>query len=100
MSNINLFANNIKNEKLFKLFVIIPFFATIIFFVFNNELFTFEEILIYTIFCVILFKAISNIMLSLIVLLEEKNDNNKKFEKYENFIKLNEDINGKLNNKK
>lgn len=99
MSNINLFANNIKNEKLFKLFVTIPFFATIIFFVFNNELFTFEEILIYTIFCVILFKAISNIMLSLIVLFEEKKDNNK-FEKYENFIKLNEDINGKLNNKK
>lgn len=67
MNNINKFANELKNDKIFKFYNGLALFSILIFFVLNFEVFTFEEILIFTFIIIVLFKSISNIMMFLII---------------------------------
>lgn len=69
------FARNV-NVRVLKLYVATGFFGTAIFFVLNAHMFTPLEIVLGIIFITILIKAISNIMLSMLVLLF-KLDNKK-----------------------
>lgn len=70
------FTKNVIASGLFKIYVATGFFATSIFFVFNAHLFTPMEIVLGIVFVTIFLKAVSNIMLSLIILLF-KLDNKK-----------------------
>lgn len=61
------FARNV-NARVLKFYVATGFFGISIFFVMNTHIFTPLEIVIGIIFTTIILKAISNIMLSLVVL--------------------------------
>lgn len=63
------FTKNIIASGLFKIYVAAGFFGTSIFFVLNAQLFTPIEIVLGIVFTTIFLKAVSNIMLSLIILL-------------------------------
>lgn len=62
------FAKNV-NARVLKFYVAAGFFTISIFFVLNVHLFTPIEIVLGIVFTTIFFKAISNIMLSLLILL-------------------------------
>jgi len=61
------FSQSVINSGIFRLFVASGFFATVIFFVINADLFTPLEMIFGIISITIMLKAIANIMLSLII---------------------------------
>ena len=63
------FSQGVINSGLFKLYTATGFFATVIFFVINADLFTPMEMLIGIIGVTVALKGISNMMLSLLILL-------------------------------
>ncbi|MCP4969065.1 MAG: hypothetical protein GY932_00555 [Arcobacter sp.] len=63
------FSQNVINSGIFRLYIATGFFATLIFFVVNADLYTPMEMIIGIIGITIILKGISNMMLSLIILL-------------------------------
>lgn len=63
------FSKSVINSGIFKIYIATGFFATLIFFVINAELFTPIEIILGVIFITVILKGISNMMLSMIILL-------------------------------
>jgi hypothetical protein len=87
------FSQNLINSGLFKTYIATGFFATLLFFLFNSELFTPIEMLVGIIFVTLLLKGLSNIMISLIISLFSLENKRKEFD-----FKYNEDkINAMLN---
>lgn len=87
------FSQNLMNSGLFKTYIATGFFATLLFFLFNSELFTPIEMLVGVIFITLLLKGLSNIMISLIISLFSLENKRKEFD-----FKYNEDkINAMLN---
>ncbi len=72
------FSQNVINSGLFRLYIATGFFATVIFFVINADWFTPLEMVMGIIGVTIVLKGITNMMLSLIILLF--NLDNKKSE--------------------
>ncbi len=63
------FSQGVINSGIFRLYIATGFFATLIFFVINADLFTPIEMIFGIISVTIILKGISNMMLSLIILL-------------------------------
>lgn len=63
------FSQNVLNSGVFRLYIGTGFFATLIFFVINADLFTPIEMIIGIIGVTILLKGLTNIMFSLVILL-------------------------------
>ena len=61
------FSQNLINTGIFKIYIAIGFFATIIFFTFNSELFSPLQMLFGSILVTVTLKGFSNLMLSFIV---------------------------------
>lgn len=61
------FSQNVLNSGIFRVYIATGFFATLIFFVINADLFTPTEMILGIISVTIVLKALSNIMLSLII---------------------------------
>lgn len=61
------FSQNLINTGIFKIYISIGFFATIIFFTFNTELFSPLQMLFGAVLVALLLKGCSNLMLSFIV---------------------------------
>ena len=61
------FSQTVINSGIFKLYIATGFFATLIFFTINADLFTPMEMILGIILVTIVLKGISNMMLSLIV---------------------------------
>ena len=61
------FSQTVINSGIFRLYIATGFFATLIFFVLNAELFTPFEMILGTILITIVLKGMSNLMLSLII---------------------------------
>lgn len=80
------FSQNLINSGLFKTYIATGFFATILFFLFNYELFTPIEMLVGIVVMTLLLKGLSNIMVSLIISLFSLENKRKEFE-----FKYNED---------
>lgn len=72
------FSQNVINSGIFRLYIAVGFFATLIFFVINADVFSPLEMVLGIIGVTIALKGISNMMLSLIILLF--NLDNKKAE--------------------
>jgi hypothetical protein len=62
------FSQGVINSGLFKLYIATGFFATLIFFVINADLFTPLEMIVGIIGITITLKGITNMMLSLVIL--------------------------------
>ncbi|WP_198305152.1 hypothetical protein [Arcobacter vandammei] len=87
------FSQNLMNSGLFKTYIATGFFGTLLFFLFNSELFTPMEMLVGVVFFTLLLKGLSNIMVSLIISLFSLENKRKEFD-----FKYNEDkINSMLN---
>lgn len=87
------FSQNLINSGLFKTYIATGFFATLLFFLFNSELFTPLEMIVGIVFITLFLKGLSNIMISLIISLFSLENKRKEFE-----FKYNEDkINAMLN---
>lgn len=67
------FSQNVINSGLFRLYIATGFFATVIFFVINADIFTPIEMLIGIMGVTVILKGVSNMMLSLIILLFDLN---------------------------
>lgn len=63
------FSKNVISSGVFKLYIATGFFATLIFFVVNADLFTPMEMLLGIIGVTVILKGVTNMMLSLIILL-------------------------------
>ncbi len=63
------FSQNVIGSGLFKVYIATGFFATLIFFVINADYFTPIEMIVGIVGITIILKGISNMMLSLIILL-------------------------------
>lgn len=61
------FSQNMINSGIFKLYIATGFFATLIFFVLNAELFTPMEIIFGVVAITTILRGISNLMLSFII---------------------------------
>ncbi len=61
------FSQTVINSGVFRLYIAIGFFATLIFFTLNASLFTPMEMILGIILTTVVLKGISNIMLSLII---------------------------------
>ena len=61
------FSQNLINTGIFRVYIAIGFFATIIFFTFNTELFSPLQMLFGAILVTVVLKGFSNLMLSFIV---------------------------------
>lgn len=61
------FSQNVLNSGLFRLYIAAGFFATLIFFVINAELFTPSEMILWVVGITIVLKGLANIMLSLVI---------------------------------
>lgn len=61
------FSQNVINSGLFRLYIATGFFATLIFFVVNADLFTPLEMILGIIGITVALKGVSNLMLSLII---------------------------------
>lgn len=72
------FSKTVIASGIFRFYVAIGFFGTSLFFLFNSHLFTPMEMVLGIIFATILLKTLSNVMLSLLILLF--NLDNKKAE--------------------
>ena len=63
------FSQSVLNSGIFRLYIATGFFATLIFFVINADLFTPLEMMLGIIGVTVVLKGISNMMLSLVILL-------------------------------
>lgn len=63
------FSQSVINSGIFKFYIATGFFATLIFFVLNAQLFTISEILVGVVLTTVVLKGVSNMMLSMIILL-------------------------------
>jgi len=63
------FSQNLINSGVFRLYIATGFFATLIFFVINADLFTPLEMIFGIIGVTVILKGVTNMMLSLIILL-------------------------------
>jgi len=63
------FSQNVINSGIFRLYIATGFFATLIFFVINADLFTPFEMIFGIVGVTVILKGVSNMMLSLIILL-------------------------------
>ncbi|WP_072682191.1 hypothetical protein [Arcobacter sp. LA11] len=63
------FSQNVINSGIFRLYIATGFFATLIFFVVNADLYTPMEMIFGIIGVTVILKGVSNMMLSLIILL-------------------------------
>ena len=61
------FSQNLINSGIFKIYIATGFFATLIFFVVNSELFSPIELILGSILITIILKGLSNLMLSFMV---------------------------------
>lgn len=80
------FSQGLLNSGIFKVYIATGFFASLIFFTLNAELFTPLEMLFGIIFITLTLKALSNVMLSLIISLFSLDNKREEFE-----FKYNED---------
>ncbi len=80
------FSQNVINSGIFRLYIGTGFFATVIFFVINAELFTPLEMILGIMGVTIVLKGISNMMLSLIITLFSLENKREEFD-----FKYNED---------
>ncbi len=87
------FSQSVLNSGIFRVYIATGFFATIIFFVLNSELFTTTEMLIGIIGVTVLLKGLSNLMFSLIISLFNLENKKEEF----NFRYNEENINTLLN---
>ena len=74
------FSQTVINSGIFRLYIATGFFATLIFFTINAELFTPTEMLLGIILVTIVLKGISNMMLSLIISLFSLDNKRKEFD--------------------
>ena len=74
------FSQTVINSGVFKLYIATGFFATLIFFTINADLFTPMEMILGIILVTIVLKGISNMMLSLIVSFFSLDNKRKEFE--------------------
>lgn len=74
------FSQTVINSGIFRLYIATGFFATLIFFVVNAELFTPFEMILGTILVTIILKGMSNIMLSLIISLFSLDNKRSEFD--------------------
>ena len=74
------FSQTVINSGLFKLYIATGFFASLIFFVVNADLFTPIEMILGIILITIVLKGISNIMLSLIISLFSLDNKRSEFD--------------------
>lgn len=74
------FSQTVINSGVFRLYIAIGFFATLIFFILNAELFTPMEMILGIILITIVLKGVSNIMLSLIISLFSLENKRKEFD--------------------
>lgn len=83
------FSQNVINSGIFRLYIATGFFATLIFFVINADLYTPLE-MIFGIICVtVVLKGISNMMLSMIILLFNLDNKRKELDFKYNEEKIN-----------
>ena len=74
------FSQTVINSGIFRLYIATGFFATLIFFVLNAELFTPFEMTLGTILITIVLKGMSNLMLSLIISLFSLDNKRSEFD--------------------
>ena len=74
------FSQTVINSVIFRLYIATGFFATLIFFVLNAELFTPFEMILGTILITIVLKGMSNLMLSLIISLFSLDNKRSEFD--------------------
>lgn len=74
------FSQTVINSGIFRFYVATGFFATLIFFTINAELFTPTEMLLGIILVTIVLKGISNMMLSLIISLFSLDNKRNEFD--------------------
>ena len=74
------FSQTVINSGIFRIYIATGFFATLIFFVINAELFTPFEMILGTILITIVLKGMSNIMLSLIISLFNLDNKRNEFD--------------------
>ena len=74
------FSQTVINSGIFRLYIATGFFATLIFFVLNVELFTPFEMILGTILITIVLKGMSNLMLSLIISLFSLDNKRSEFD--------------------
>ena len=83
------FSQNVINSGIFRLYIATGFFATLIFFVINADLYTPLEMIFGIIGVTIVLKGVSNMMLSLIILLFNLDNKRKEFDFKYNEEKIN-----------
>lgn len=74
------FSQTVINSGIFKLYIATGFFATLIFFTVNADLFTPIEMILGIILVTIVLKGVSNIMLSLIISLFSLDNKRSEFD--------------------
>jgi len=74
------FSQTVINSGVFRLYIAIGFFATLIFFILNAELFTPMEMILGIMLITVILKGVSNLMLSLIISLFSLDNKRKEFE--------------------
>ena len=74
------FSQTVINSGIFRIYIATGFFATLIFFVINAELFTPFEMILGTMLITIVLKGMSNIMLSLIISLFNLDNKRSEFD--------------------
>ncbi|CAM3573530.1 hypothetical protein [Arcobacter aquimarinus] len=88
------FSQTVINSGVFRLYIAIGFFATLIFFTLNADFFTPMEMILGIILVTIILKGISNMMLSLIISLfsldNKRNEFNFKYNEEKIQVMLNE----------
>ena len=88
------FSQTVINSGVFRLYIATGFFATLIFFIINADLFTPMEMILGIILITIVLKGVSNMMLSLIISLfsleNKRNEFNFKYNEEKIQLMLNE----------
>lgn len=74
------FSQNVINSGVFKFYIATGFFATLIFFTVNADLFTPMEMILGIILVTVILKGISNMMLSLIISLFSLDNKRSEFD--------------------
>lgn len=74
------FSQTVINSGVFRLYIAIGFFSTVIFFTLNAQLFTPMEMILGIILITVVLKGISNIMLSMIISLFSLENKKKEFD--------------------
>ena len=87
------FSQNVINSGVFRLYIATGFFATLIFFVVNADLYTPLEMIFGIVGVTIILKGVSNMMLSLIILLFNLDNKRAELDFKYNEEKINEMLN-------